>query len=278
VQTIYTGKNGTGRKHTTAQVQMPAVLRQKITCVFVHGWGMNSAVWQPMIAQLPDWLDVICIDLPGYGGMAEVRAEGLAAEVELLAAISQKPTLWVGWSMGGLAVLRLAQLYPERVAGIFMVASNPCFVRRPDWATGVDSSVFTDFAAELSKDIEATLRRFLALQVIGDKHALKTVRALQHAMDARGQASAQALQSGLQQLQECDLRRDLALLECSLHWHLGGRDTLVPVALAESLKTLNAGIEISIEADAGHAPFLSHPDSFRRELIDFAGRIRPTLV
>jgi pimeloyl-[acyl-carrier protein] methyl ester esterase len=257
---------------------MPAVLRQKITCVFVHGWAMNSAAWQSLTASLPDWLDVVCIDLPGHGSMAEVNTTGLADQVQLLAAVSQRPALWVGWSMGGLSVLRLARLHPERVAGVFMVASNPCFVRRPDWSTAVDASVFSQFAADLSEDREATLRRFLALQVLGDKHALKTLKEIQRAMQARGQASMQALQSGLQQLQECDLRPDLALLECPLHWHLGGRDTLVPVALADSLKTLNANIEISIEPDAGHAPFISHPENFRRELIDFAGRMRSSFV
>jgi pimeloyl-[acyl-carrier protein] methyl ester esterase len=256
---------------------MPAALRQKITCVFVHGWAMNSAVWEPVIAGLPDWLEVICVDLPGHGSMNKVPAEGLAAQVQLLAAISQKPVLWVGWSLGGLAVLRLAQLYPERVAGLFMVACNPCFVRRPDWTSAVEASVFSDFAAELDQDSEATLRRFLALQVTGDKHALKTVRELQRAMSARGQASAQALQAGLQQLQECDLRRDLSLLESPLHWHLGGRDRLVPVSLADALPELNPGIEISIEDTAGHAPFVSHPDRFRRELLTFAGRMRPDL-
>lgn len=257
---------------------MSAVLGQKITCVFVHGWAMNSAVWQSLTASLPDWLDIVCVDLPGHGSMAEVNTTGLADQVELLAAVSQRPALWVGWSMGALAVLKLAQLHPERVAGAFMVSSNPCFVRRPDWPTAVDASVFNNFAAELSDDSEATLRRFLALQVLGDKNALKTVKQLQRTMQARGQASMQALQSGLQQLQDCDLRQDLALLECPLHWHLGGHDSLVPVSLADSLKTLNANIEISIEPDAGHAPFLSHPENFRRALIDFAGRMRSNPV
>jgi pimeloyl-[acyl-carrier protein] methyl ester esterase len=257
---------------------MPAVLRQKITCVFVHGWAMNSAVWQSLTASLPDWLDVICVDLPGHGSMAEVNAAGLAEQVQLLAAVSQRPALWIGWSMGGLAVLRLAQLHPERVASIFMVASTPCFVRRHDWHTAVDASVFTEFAAAFDNDIESTLRRFLALQVLGDKNALKIVKQLQGAMSARGQASTQALHAGLQQLLESDLRHDLSLLKCPLHWHLGGRDTLIPVALVDSLRTVNANIEISIEPDAGHAPFISHPENFRRELIAFAGRMRSSFI
>lgn len=239
---------------------------------------MNSAVWQPVIVDLPDWLEVICVDLPGHGSMAGIQAGGLAEQVAWLAAISPRPVLWVGWSLGGLAVLKLAQLHPERVAGAFMVACNPCFVSRPDWSPAVDASVFTKFADDLFQDSEATLKRFLALQVIGDKHALKTVRELQRAMTARGRVSAQAMSKGLQLLQECDLRRDLGLLEAPLHWHLGGRDTLVPVALADALAGLNPGIEISIEDNAGHAPFISHPENFRLELLAFADRIRTGFV
>lgn len=239
---------------------------------------MNSAVWQSLTTSLPDWMDVVCIDLPGYGGMAEVQAQGLADQVQLLAAVSQRPALWVGWSLGGLSVLRLARLHPERVVGVFMVASNPCFVRRPDWSTAVNARVFSQFTADLNEDREATLRRFMALQVLGGRHARTTLKELQSVIQAHGQVSMQALQSGLQQLQECDLRQDLALLDCSLHWHLGGRDALVPVALADSLKTLKVNTEISIEPDAGHAPFISHPENFRRELIAFAGRMRSTFV
>lgn len=257
---------------------MSVALSQKITCICVHGWGMNSAVWQSLSNSLPEWLDVICVDLPGHGSMAEVAAIDLDAQVELLAALTHRPALWLGWSLGGLPLLKLAQLYPERVAGLFLVASTPCFVRRPDWQCAVADSVFAEFARALEQDQTATLRRFLALQVIGAKQALKTVRELVQAMQTRGEASAAALRAGLQQLQDNDLRRDLALLTCPVHWHLGARDTLVPVALAASLKTLNSGIEISIVTGAGHAPFLSHPENFRHELLAFAGRMRALSV
>ena len=253
---------------------MALVMKQKVTCVLVHGWAMNSAVWQSLAAELPDWLDVICVDLPGHGGMSDVSAQRLEDYTRLLSAVTQKPALWVGWSLGGLAVQQLARDYPERVAGLFIVASTPCFVRRHDWVTAVEASVFDDFARMLEAGVESTMRRFLALQVMGDKRALTTVRELQAAMQSRGFASEAALQTGLGLLQQTDLRADLARLDCPLHWHLGGRDTLVPVALVENLKLLNPTIEVSIEADAGHAPFLSHREQFLRELLDFAGRIR----
>jgi pimeloyl-[acyl-carrier protein] methyl ester esterase len=57
-------------------------------------------------------------------------------------------------------------------------------------------------------------------------------------------------------------------------WYLGGRDTLVPVAVAEELKKLNPEIETIIEESAAHAPFVSHPEAFVQSLVTFAQGLR----
>lgn len=252
---------------------MPVLAKQKLNCVLVHGWAMNSAVWQPLLADLPDWLNVTCVDLPGHGSMADVAGGSLHDIARLLSVVTRTPALWLGWSLGGLAVLQLARDYPERVAGLFMVACNPSFVRRDDWSTAVETEVFSAFAEALDKDMKSTIRRFLALQVTGERQALKTVRELQRAIESRGPASRRALHEGLDLLQQSDLRHDLIQLGQATHWHLGECDTLVPVALADALIALNPAIEVSIAQGAAHAPFLSHPHNFLREFIDFASRI-----
>ena len=80
-----------------------------VTCVFVHGWAMNSAVWDECIEQLPDWINVVVVDLPGHGSMVKVPASSLDDYVQALIPLVHRPVLWVGWSLGGLAVLRLAE-------------------------------------------------------------------------------------------------------------------------------------------------------------------------
>lgn len=245
----------------------------KITCVFVHGWGMNSAVWQNCVAGLPDWIEIMPLDLPGHGSNASMPANTLDDYVDTLVAQVEQPAIWVGWSLGGLAVLQIAQQYVDRVAGIFMVASNPCFVSKPDWPAAVDQSVFENFSQSLEQDIDATIRRFLALQVRGADNAMKTVRELQQSLAERGQASETALKKGLDILCGTDLRAQLSTLECPVSWYLGGRDTLVPISLADELQAMNNSIELVIEPNAGHAPFISHPDVFRETLRNFAAAL-----
>jgi pimeloyl-[acyl-carrier protein] methyl ester esterase len=253
---------------------MPTKKKAKVPCVFVHGWAMNGAVWEHCLSMLPEWVDAIRVDLPGHGTMSDVEATSIDDYVQSLVAVINRPAIWVGWSLGGLAVLRLAKYYPERVAGLFMVASNPCFVRQPDWPTAVEQNVFRQFAESLEQDVGATVKRFIALQVKGSSTAMKTIRSLQRSLNERGQPSMQALRLGLGILSSTDYREELPLLTRPITWYLGGRDTLVPVTVAEELKKLNPEIKTIVEEEAAHAPFISHPDAFVQSLISFAQGLR----
>jgi pimeloyl-[acyl-carrier protein] methyl ester esterase len=245
-----------------------------VTCVFVHGWAMNSAVWDECIKLLPDWIDVILVDLPGHGSMAKVNASTLDDYVQALIPLVHRPALWVGWSLGGLAVLRLAELYPQRVAAALLVATNPCFVSKAGWDCAVDESVFNQFASDLDANQQKTIRRFLALQVKGLDDVMTVVRQLQQSIQLRGQASTQALTSGLAILLDSDLRQSLQDIECPLHWLLGAKDSLVPGGLAKVLQDDYAQQNVSVQPDASHAPFISQPEFFIRWLLDIAQQLR----
>lgn len=246
----------------------------RITCVFVHGWAMNGAVWQTCFDFLPEWMDVIQVDLPGHGSMADVKADNINDYVQALSALVNHPVIWVGWSLGGLATLQLAKEYPERVAGLFMVASTPCFVQKKKWSCAVDKNVFELFAESLEKDSDATIKRFLALQVKGSGVSMSSIRELQKSLQQRGRASIDALRSGLEILANTDFRDELPYLDCPITWLLGGRDTLVPVTLEKELIALQPNIKNIIEEKAAHAPFISHPENFSKALIEFAAGLR----
>jgi len=247
---------------------------KSVTCVFVHGWAMNSAVWDECIKQLPDWINVVVIDLPGHGSMAGVKSLVLDDYVQALTPLVHRPVLWVGWSLGGLAVLRLAELFPQRVAAAMLVATNPCFAARADWSCAVESSIFDQFASDLNKNQDKTIRRFLALQVKGLPDAMHVVRQLQKSIQARGQASMQALNSGLKILLDTDLRQMLKSIDCPLHWYLGAKDSLVPAELAQALTDKYAQENVVLHPYASHAPFISHDKDFVKQLIAVAQRVR----
>jgi len=247
---------------------------KSVTCVFVHGWAMNSAVWSQCQALLPDWIDAIFVDLPGHGSMAEVEANSIDDYVQILVPLVHRPVLWVGWSLGALTVMRLANLYPERVAAMLLVAATPCFVKRPDWQTAVEVQTFTEFAQALEDNQAKTLTRFLSLQVKGLAQARATVKQLQSAMAARGSATTAALKNGLNMLVENDYRDLLSAVECPVSWYLGGRDTLVPVTIVDAIRQQYTHHDVMVDAQAGHIPFLSNPGEFVEALIKQASTLR----
>jgi len=245
-----------------------------VNCIFVHGWAMNSAVWEECQSLLPEWINATFVDLPGHGTMADIAADSIDDYVRALIPLTHRPVLWVGWSFGALILIRLAELYPERVASLFLVAATPCFVQRSDWPAAIDKTTFIEFAKSLEYNQQKTLTRFLSLQMQGAENARQLLRQLQQKMKKRGIASAAALATGLQILLENDFRTTVAQLDCPVSWFFGARDTLIPVALADAIHQLYGRHKIYLEAAAAHAPFLSHPRSFTDALIAQARRLR----
>jgi pimeloyl-[acyl-carrier protein] methyl ester esterase len=237
----------------------------------VHGWAMHSGIWRSFAQQLAEHYQVTCIDLPSHGrsrvGIAHPTALPVhertpftleAVSDALVDALPATPSCWLGWSLGATIVLDIAQRYPERVNALILLAGNPLFVSSDDWA-GVKPTLLNAFADNLTADCQATLLRFLALQVNGlpdGKALLKDLKAAVMECEAPDNDS---LQGGLDILKHTDLRATLAQLNIPMSVILGDKDTLVPVAVASQLRQLSANLEVNIVNGAGHVPFLSHP-------------------
>ena len=249
-------------------------MSRSITIVFVHGWGMNSAVWDFCVEKLPDWMLVKRIDLPGHGINSGEDVKDFESIVQSVAATVDEAVIWVGWSLGGLVCLRLAEQFPEKVLGLCLVATNPCFVKQEGWHSAIDKTIFDDFSKALKQDIDKTIKRFLALQVTGSKTIMTTIKKLQKALQSRGRASTRALDLGLDILSEADLRESLKTMSFPVKWILGSRDKLVPVVLAESLKLIAPNADVIVVDDAAHAPFISHPELFAEQLTQFSLELR----
>ncbi|MDJ0739386.1 MAG: pimeloyl-ACP methyl ester esterase BioH [Gammaproteobacteria bacterium] len=227
--------------------------------VLLHGWGMNAAVWEPLLPALAGHFRVTVIELPGHGGSTPAAVADIAEWARLALDDAPPNAWWLGWSLGGQVALQAALDRPGRVNGLMLVAATPRFVQADDWQCAMPVATFHEFADTLGDDPNAALMRFLALQVSGAEHARDTLKLLRFEMQQRPQASARGLAQGLELLLETDLRDRLAGLDRPVHWLFGGRDTLVPVHLCDALKTLLPASTVDVIDGAGHAPFLSHP-------------------
>src|SRR5512146_3595965 len=95
--------------------------------VFLHGGGLSSRMWQPVIERLPEFY-CLAPDLPEHGQSADLKPFDLddaalrVAEMIRLHVPGRKAHL-VGLSLGGAVVLNIARLEPE-VAGRMMVTGT----------------------------------------------------------------------------------------------------------------------------------------------------------
>lgn len=223
----------------------------------VHGWAMHSGIWRSFAQSLAQHYQVTCIDLPSHGHSDKLSPFTLETVGDaLVETLPDKSSCWLGWSLGATVVLDIARRYPERVDALILLAGNPLFIRSEQWA-GVKPEVLDAFAASLTTDCQATLLRFLALQVNSLPNGKSLLKELKTAVMECEPPDYDSLQGGLDILKNTDLRAALSELDILVSVILGDKDTLVPVAVFDNL--INLGIQPEIIKGAGHVPFLSHP-------------------
>jgi len=86
------------------------------------------------------------------------------------------------------------------------------------------------------------------------------LRALRTRLLQYGQPAPEALMAGLEILRATDLRARFADIACPVLLLMGVRDTLVPVAAAQSAAALLPDARVELIDGAGHAPFLARPE------------------
>lgn len=234
--------------------------------VWVHGWGMSSAIWRAVPAFAAE--TALALDLPGHGG--RLWDEGLGADAgrwaEDLLARAPERAVWVGWSLGGLLALEAARRAPERVARLILLGTTPRFVATGDQACGMAADTLGQFMAGLAQDRALTLQRFLALQAVGAEGAREVRARLGQAVAESPPAAEAALRAGLAILRDTDLSASLHGLGRPVHVLLGDRDRIVPPCVADMYRQALPQAEIHIQAGAGHAPFLHAPGLLGRWL------------
>ncbi|MDF1822669.1 MAG: pimeloyl-ACP methyl ester esterase BioH [Alcanivoracaceae bacterium] len=238
--------------------------------VLLHGWGLHAIAFDDIMPALLAHFRVTVIDLPGMGQSplpaGDYDLDFLCAQIAPL--LPDRCHL-LGWSLGGLLALSLAERLPAQVQSVVTVATNPRFVQADDWAAAMPVDILAKFREVFDEDVEGTLIRFLALNCKGADTMRDDVRKLKEILYFCGLPARRALAGGLDILASADLRQTLAALQQPTLMLFGEKDNIVPAAVAVDVQALNPAVTIAVQQGVAHVPFISAPDIFVTALMDF---------
>jgi len=271
-----------------------ATHNKKTSLVLLHGWGLNSGVWQPLIEKFisneshtsNNDLEIITIDLPGFGINSHVNITpySLANICQHIVKEIDHPAIYLGWSLGGLVATEMALNFPEKVQGLITVASSPCFVEKisedlteekietPTVWPGIKSHVLAGFHKQLSENIEKTLANFLKIQAMGSPHIRQDLKRISQLVMTHELPSQETLANSLQLLSNSDFRQQLMNIKQPFLRLYGANDSLVPKSIIPLVGKLTITSEPQTFIGASHAPFISHADDFYQVLREWLSK------
>ena len=127
---------------------------------------------------------------------------------------------------------------------------------------------------QLGADHVKVLKRFLAIQNMGQASARTNVQAMLQAIANKPLASTKTLAEGLDILKNSDLRSQIHHIDCPQLRLYGRLDSLVPYQAADAVSQIFAErgackYQSKIYDKASHAPFLSHPEALASDIGGF---------
>lgn len=244
--------------------------------VLIHGNSASSKVWRKQLeGPLGAKYRLIAIDLPGHGDSApapnpekdysapgySVCIAGVARQLDL------KDAVFVGWSLGGHAVLEAASVLP--MAAGLMIFGTPPIGKGPDGFAGfkgLSNVAFTPAPSEAEIEdwlVHAFAPNFKPIPSFFGADFRKTDGA------ARGCLGASA-QAGLFQDETAivrDLKIPLAIVQ-------GAEEQIVDLGYLQRLSapTLWRG-EVQVIDHSGHTPQWEQPEGFEKLLDAFASSL-----
>ena len=224
--------------------------------VLIHGAGENHLVWPSGLRRLCGTI-VYAVDLPGHGksgGAGQTTIAGYAAWLATLCEALKLPSvILVGHSMGGAIAQWFALAYPERTAGIVLMATGAklrvdpqlLHLAQNDYLAAVDLIGQREWGPAVPENIKA----------LGKQQLL--------ANDAR------VTSDDYRACDAFDVRERLGTLKTPTLIIAGEVDQLAPLKYATYLAEHIPGARLVVAPQAGHMVMLEAAELVTRAVAEF---------
>jgi len=230
--------------------------------VLIHGWGMHSGIWEPIIDRFSNQYTLHLVDIPGMGKSHVINPYDLDHVTEEISKALPPSFDILGWSLGSLIAIKMSLMYPKKIHRMVLVGGTPCFINQTDWSYGVDVRDFNNFANNLFKNYKSTMINFYILQLMHSKNRKLIIKKLKEMEAVENPPEIKSLQLGLDILLNNDLRNDINKIKHQTLLITGDMDRLTPKSASMWLESHLKESQLKLIKGASHIPFLSHSDEF----------------
>ena len=227
--------------------------------IFVHGVVTTSNIFPSYLKAYSPAYRGIAVDLRGYGDSQKPETGFTIAQfskdlIALADALGIQKPVWLGVSMGGMILQRLALDYPDRVRALVLVST-------------------TDGAMVLDKDLPTIGKgrdyREVSKTIIAESFPPGTPPSLyQPLLDRIPTWNGTVLREALTSMSQANVHGQLHRVAAPTLIVVGAKDDVATPAIARGIQAQIAGSQL-IEFDTGHFMMAEDPERFRMVLGDF---------
>lgn len=215
----------------------------KVKLHILGGWAYPAPALDPLRTRLAD--------------LAEVTSHAFTTPVEKLP--REKGSWWLaGWSLGGMRALQAVADRKLKPAGLILFSSTTRFCRDGSYEAGVEKVALRVMMLGLKAKRERVLRNFFEQSMSPDEDRGEAIETRIAQADV---FSDDELLDGLNQLEQLDLRPQLAEIKMPVIIFHGRHDAIIPVDAAKYLAARLPDASLEVFDHAGHELVMHHADS-----------------
>lgn len=233
--------------------------------ILSHSIGTDHSMWEPQIADLLRYFQVLRYDTRGHGASdapgSDYSIEMLGRDVLGLAdALQISQFAFCGLSLGGAIGQWMAANAPERVTHLILANTSPQFGPPGNWNARIE----TVLKSGMSAIVDMVMQRFFSAETLAQKNAYaESVRRLLLGTDPVGYAGCCAA------LRDFDNTNSLSAIKAPTLVIVGDRDVSTPWSGHSEILARDIPGARAIHLPAAHLSNLERPRSFTAALLEF---------
>jgi len=244
--------------------------RSGLPILLLHGYTDSRVSYDPVLAQLPDFVNAIAVSQRGHGDSERPEDDYHPADfasdiVHLMDTLSIQKAVIVGHSLGAIIAQRFAIDYPERTLGLVLVGSFYTMHDHP-----AVKELWKSTVSQLTDPIDRDMVRTFQEGTVA--HSLPQAfldLVVQESLKVPARVWKQTLRSAL----DTDFSNELPKIGAPTQLIWGNLDTLASRLEQTALLTAIHGSKLNVYGGAGHAPHWEEPARFANDVANFIWRL-----